>query len=232
MFENIDIVSAFWALLIVCGLLVMFILAENLVLVFALRPVLPFLKAKILNTDLALVMDATKKMRFVTGSFSKGLLQIKDLHWSFVGDQTTEGSYFLGDVRCLLVVDYWTCTFDPIMSGALDAVREKLGIDDYPKLIAAFKNGDLADGDEIWVRAFKRVPVEHLRKYISGIGATPTALTAENEEKKAENAEQYAKRMQGYFGGKSDSNISTLLYMGMVLVAAVVGYALGSGGLF
>ena len=150
----------------------------------------PFLVAKLLNKNLAGILDKAGKLRITTAGIRNGMYFWDNKPQKYL-KQFHSAPIWLGSVPMDIMhrdIGYVT---DPKYQAALATLEEEAGIDGYDKLYAALRGKDgktnslkaewftLGEKDMI-VPLFFRVPYENILKYANDV--PPASLTGEAED--------------------------------------------------
>jgi len=181
-----------------------------------LKPVLPYLTAKLQKKDILLVLGKDGRLRMIPAKYSSGMYTSSDPPYSFL--QRVPKAYRFGDVQSVLVHDGWGIVVDPDMLETLHELNEK-GYTTYDELEEALDKGEIKKSDVVRIHAFKDIDIDILLQYVSE--PQPSSIKAHLEE-------SYASFVDEYYGlhpenKGSNMNVALILMAAGAVVAVVIG---------
>jgi len=209
---------AFVIFMLLCGYVLCYVM---------LKPVIPYLVAKLKKKDLLFLIGKDNKIKLIPANYSSGVFDSQSPPFSFI--QRTPKTYRLGDRNSVIVIDEWGVVLDPDMSEALEVLYDR-GITNYKQLEKALNakdaNGDteLENSDLIKINAFRTVTVGNILNYTGDVASSE--IRAHMDEDKIEFLANYSNLLPTKKGGTS----TMMLMMIVAVVAAIGGYILMSSG--
>jgi len=214
----IMVVLAFVIFLMLCGYMLCYVL---------LKPVMPYLMAKLKKEDLMLLIGRDNKIKMIPAKYSSGVFDSQKPPFSFI--QRTPKTYRLGDRNIVIVIDDWGVVLDPDMAEALDVLHER-GYTNYKQLENALKQVD-GDGNPlienstvIKINAFRDLTIGEILNYTGDI--KPVEIRAQRDEDVIEYLSNYSNLIPSKKGG----NTSMIMIIIVVVLVAAGGFLMMSGG--
>lgn len=214
----IMVALAFVIFLMLCGYMLCYVL---------LKPVMPYLMAKLKKEDLMLLIGRDNKLKMIPAKYSSGVFDSQKPPFSFI--QRTPKTYRLGDRNIVIVIDDWGVVLDPDMAEALDVLHER-GYTNYKQLESALKQVD-EDGNPlienstiIKINAFRDFTVGEILNYTGDV--KPIEIRAQRDEDVIDYLSNYSNLIQTKKGG----NTSMIMIIMVVVLIAAGGFLMMSGG--
>ena len=214
-------------ILMVLGFVIFLMLCGYMMCYVLLKPVLPYLMAKLKKEDLMLLIGRDNKLKMIPAKYSSGVFDSQKPPFSFI--QRTPKTYRLGDRNAVIVIDDWGVVLDPDMAEALEVLHER-GYTNYAQLEAALKQTD-ANGDPlienstiIRINAFRSFTVGDVLNYTGDV--KPVEIRAQRDEDVIEYLSNYSNLLPTKKGG----NTSMMMIVVVIILIAAGGFLMMGGG--
>ena len=211
-------VLGFVIFLLICGYMVCYIM---------LKPVIPYLMAKLKKQDLLLLIGRDNKLKMVPATYSSGMFDSKKPPFSFI--QRTPKTYRLGDRNTVIVIDDWGVVLDPDMAEAIEVLYER-GYTNYEQLESALKQKDengepvIENSTIIKINAFRDFTIGHVTNYTADI--KPVEIRAAIDEEVISYLENYSNLLPTKKGGSG----SMIMIIIVIACVAAGGFLIMNGG--